>query len=254
MPNVYMPWVSGSENPNTPWTPQQPVAPQSQGWTTPVASGGQDFTGYQQRQLELDALIAAAQAQYDRLRESGVNERFAKEQALSWAQFEWTKKIQQEQLGLDTMKTLASLKGPRDWLTYNRVWSGLQGSNMPAYGQQLLSNSALPSFRGLDFQALFKNSFNPVFNAIDQAQQPGGGQTLPTPQQTVGGGGGVEQVNMPNIQPHQISQRAWNSMAPSAQQMLAGQMEAAGIDWGDYMNQMTKAWNTRKVTPITQWR
>jgi hypothetical protein len=256
-PNVYFPFISqGNQAPQT-TTP-------SQAWTPTQAlqtygGSGSNFTGIQQRQMELDAIIAAANAEFQRLQEAGVNTRFAQQQAYDYANLElqkqmaaWQKEYQQQSLGLQLTQALTQLRGPKDWLAYSNLYNAQAGTNMAGYAQQALSNSIVPGFHGLNWEGMMKNSYAPVWQAINNAQAPGG-TTATTPQQTVTSPGATP-VFMPNINPQAVSQRTWNSMLPSQQQMLFGQLEQQGMDPNDWVAMMQKSWTNTNPVGITTWR
>ncbi|MBU2322800.1 MAG: hypothetical protein KJ884_07515 [Gammaproteobacteria bacterium] len=86
---------------------------------------------------------------------------------------EMQQRLSQQGLGLDFMQTLASLKGPRDWLTYSNLINRTSGTALPGYAQQLMGNT--PGFGGLNFNALFQNSYAPMWQAQNGTNAAGGG-------------------------------------------------------------------------------
>lgn len=117
------------------------------GITGPYAdwAGADDSRAVQREQMGLNRELTLAELRQQR--------EIAEQQA----------RLAQQGLGLDLMQTLASLKGPRDWLTYANLINRTSGTALPGYAQQLMGNT--PGFGGLNFDALFQNSYAPTWQA-----------------------------------------------------------------------------------------
>lgn len=59
----------------------------------------------------------------------------------------WGEGNQEQQLGLQYLQTLASMRGPRDWLTYANTVRNAENTQLPAYMQALANGSTLSGFQ-----------------------------------------------------------------------------------------------------------
>lgn len=59
----------------------------------------------------------------------------------------WNQGYQEQSLGLDYAKTLASLTGPRDWKTYSNLLRNTANTELPGYMKALQSGSTLAGFQ-----------------------------------------------------------------------------------------------------------
>ena len=168
-------------------------------------------------------------------------------------------------LGLGYLSLLGSLSGPRDWLQYARTVRGAEGTGLPTWAESLINNQQLPAF-GAAYQS---NQLSPVYDQfLGQSYNPYGVnqqaslgaeqamlQAAAQGQNTSTGGSeaGTQQPSWSVPLAHKITQAQWQRMMPSEQQMLMGAVEDAGGYADDYLTQMQRSWQPRKVNPTTYW-
>ena len=105
---------------------------------------------------------------------------------------EWNRELSQQGLGLNYLNTLASMRGPRDWVQYANTVRAAEGSQLPAWAQSLVQGQNIPQFQGS--QGGFESIWNqPAQSAWAAMGQPGGygqqgqgyQQPAPSPNQAV---------------------------------------------------------------------
>jgi hypothetical protein len=182
-------------------------------------------------------------------------------------QAEWNRELQQQQLGGQYLNTLASLKGPADWVQYANIVRAAQNSQLPAWAQALVGGQNIPQFQGAGggYQSIWNQPAQNAqaaygANPFAQGQQQVPGQQIPG-QQMVAVDPAQQQAAQANWaqqlaqNPQSIRYNQFNNMLPFEQQMLQGALENEGADYQTWLQQMQRSWAPRQqVVPITSFQ
>jgi hypothetical protein len=171
--------------------------------------------------------------------------RWESEFGLQREQYQTEADLARQGLGLDYIKLLGSLKGPRDWVQYANVQRAAEGTALPAWAQMLMQGQSFAPYQGAGQAqaATPQGMLQPAqtdwaSQLMAQAQQP----TAYAPQA------------MGFLQnPQQVRIDQWNNMLPSEQQMLAGAVDSSGGYFDDWYTKMMKAAPTGGKAQGTSW-
>lgn len=193
---------------------------------------------------------------------------------------EWQRELDQQRLGLQYMQSLASMRGPRDWLSYAEMQRLAQGTKLPSWLQSLanMANMPMPQVAPSTAQQAAAQAANvqggpemaapamtpagnaPVAAFSTRTGTRAGTRALPrwvappsnlnyaqTTEPIVAGRN--QGLNIPL--PTKVHAREWLAATPSEREMLAGAVEYAGGSWEDYQDKMLRMFPRRKVRGIT---
>ncbi len=152
----------------------------------------------------------------------------------------WEREAGEQQLALNYLTLLASLRGPRDWLAYARTVQGAGQTQLPVWAEALINNTALPSFG--NYAPFRPEQLGDVPNQGGNANGSGANAYE------------AAAASVGNIRPHQIHPAQWNSLSPAFRDMLLAAVEEQGGYAPDFVQWMQNAWPTvSRVNATTYW-